>query len=142
MATTSGSVPWFAKTPKLTYSTCNARSEELADKATFKDPWKHGKRSSMHLRPLDSSPILLVAVEGPSCEIRDVAVSKDTVSVMVTSDLVKSAADAAAFLVGPLGLSVLAVGVIERCTVGSDVGLLDGCVEGCPVGCTLGALDG
>ena len=37
-------VPWFAKTPKLTYSTCNARSEELADKATFKDPWKHGKR--------------------------------------------------------------------------------------------------
>lgn len=39
-----GLVPWFAKTPKLTYSTCNARSEELADKATFKDPWKHGKR--------------------------------------------------------------------------------------------------
>jgi putative SOS response-associated peptidase YedK len=37
-------VPWFAKSPKLTYSTCNARSEELADKATFKDPWKHGKR--------------------------------------------------------------------------------------------------
>ena len=37
-------VPWFAKTPRLTYSTCNARSEELADKATFKDPWKHGKR--------------------------------------------------------------------------------------------------
>lgn len=67
------------------------------------ETWKHGKRSSMHLRPLDSSPILLVAVEGPSCEIRDVAVSKDTVSVMVTSDLVKSAADAAAFLVGPLG---------------------------------------
>lgn len=39
-----GLVPWFAKTPRLTYSTCNARSEELADKATFKDPWKHGKR--------------------------------------------------------------------------------------------------
>lgn len=39
-----GLVPWFAKTPKLTYSTCNARSEELAQKATFKDPWKYGKR--------------------------------------------------------------------------------------------------
>jgi putative SOS response-associated peptidase YedK len=39
-----GLVPWFAKTPKLTYSTCNARSEELAAKATFKDPWKHARR--------------------------------------------------------------------------------------------------
>ncbi len=39
-----GLIPWFAKSPKLTYSTCNARSEELAQKATFKDSWKHGKR--------------------------------------------------------------------------------------------------
>ena len=39
-----GLIPWFAKTPKLTYSTNNARSEELANKATFKDPWKYGKR--------------------------------------------------------------------------------------------------
>ncbi len=39
-----GLVPWFAKTPKLSYSTCNARSEEMAAKATFKDPWKYGKR--------------------------------------------------------------------------------------------------
>lgn len=39
-----GLVPWFAKTPRLSYSTCNARSEELARKASFKDPWKHGKR--------------------------------------------------------------------------------------------------
>lgn len=39
-----GLIPWFAKSPKLTYATCNARSEELAQKATFKDPWKHGKR--------------------------------------------------------------------------------------------------
>lgn len=39
-----GLVPWFAKSPKLTYSTCNARSEEMAQKATFKDPWKYGKR--------------------------------------------------------------------------------------------------
>ena len=39
-----GLIPWFAKTPKLTYSTNNARSEELAGKATFKLPWKDGKR--------------------------------------------------------------------------------------------------
>jgi putative SOS response-associated peptidase YedK len=30
--------------PKLTFSTNNARSEELAAKATFKDPWKRGQR--------------------------------------------------------------------------------------------------
>lgn len=39
-----GLIPWFAKTPKLSYSTHNARSEELSQKATFKDPWRHGKR--------------------------------------------------------------------------------------------------
>ncbi|MFC3148357.1 SOS response-associated peptidase [Piscinibacterium candidicorallinum] len=39
-----GLIPWFAKTPKLTYSTNNARSEELASKASFKDPWKRGQR--------------------------------------------------------------------------------------------------
>lgn len=39
-----GLVPWFAKTPKLTYSTNNARSEELAAKATFKLPWQRGQR--------------------------------------------------------------------------------------------------
>jgi putative SOS response-associated peptidase YedK len=39
-----GLIPWFAKTPKLTFSTNNARSEELAAKATFKDPWKRGQR--------------------------------------------------------------------------------------------------
>lgn len=39
-----GLIPWFAKTPKLTYSTNNARSEELAAKATFRDPWKRGQR--------------------------------------------------------------------------------------------------
>jgi putative SOS response-associated peptidase YedK len=39
-----GLIPWFAKSPTLTYSTNNARSEELADKATFRDPWKYGKR--------------------------------------------------------------------------------------------------
>ena len=39
-----GLVPWFAKTPKLTYSTNNARAEELAVKATFKHPWARGQR--------------------------------------------------------------------------------------------------
>lgn len=39
-----GLIPWFAKTAKLTYSTSNARSEELASKATFKHPWARGQR--------------------------------------------------------------------------------------------------
>jgi putative SOS response-associated peptidase YedK len=39
-----GLIPWFAKSPKLTYSTCNARSEEMATKATFKNPWSRGQR--------------------------------------------------------------------------------------------------
>jgi len=39
-----GLIPWFAKSAKLTFSTNNARSEELASKATFKDPWKRGQR--------------------------------------------------------------------------------------------------
>ena len=39
-----GLVPFFAKSPKLTYSTNNARSEELAAKATFKYPWARGQR--------------------------------------------------------------------------------------------------
>jgi putative SOS response-associated peptidase YedK len=39
-----GLIPWFAKSAPLTYSTNNARSEELAQKATFRDPWKYGKR--------------------------------------------------------------------------------------------------
>lgn len=37
-------IPWFAKTPKLAYSTNNARSEELASKASFRDPWARGQR--------------------------------------------------------------------------------------------------
>jgi putative SOS response-associated peptidase YedK len=41
---TWGLIPWFAKVPKLTFSTNNARSEELTNKATFKDPWKRGQR--------------------------------------------------------------------------------------------------
>lgn len=37
-------IPWFAKTPKLTYSTNNARFEEIAGKASFKQSWLQGKR--------------------------------------------------------------------------------------------------
>ncbi len=37
-------VPWFAKSPKLTYPICNARSEELAAKASYKLPWARGQR--------------------------------------------------------------------------------------------------
>ena len=37
-------IPWFAKAPKQKYATCNARSEELAAKASYKLPWSHGQR--------------------------------------------------------------------------------------------------
>ena len=37
-------VPWFAKTAKLTFPTSNARSEELAEKASYKQPWARGQR--------------------------------------------------------------------------------------------------
>ncbi|MDE2567237.1 MAG: SOS response-associated peptidase [Burkholderiales bacterium] len=37
-------IPWFAKTRKLTYPTSNARSEELAGKASYKQPWARGQR--------------------------------------------------------------------------------------------------
>jgi putative SOS response-associated peptidase YedK len=39
-----GLIPWFAKAARLTYSTNNARSEELQGKATFKQPWARGQR--------------------------------------------------------------------------------------------------
>ena len=39
-----GLVPWFAKTPQLSYSTNNARYEEITTKASFKDAWKRGQR--------------------------------------------------------------------------------------------------
>ncbi|UXC19305.1 SOS response-associated peptidase [Comamonas squillarum] len=39
-----GLIPWFGKTPDIKYSTNNARAEEVADKASFKDPWKRGQR--------------------------------------------------------------------------------------------------
>lgn len=39
-----GLIPWFAKTAKLTYSTNNARFEEVTSKASYKQSWLHGKR--------------------------------------------------------------------------------------------------
>ncbi len=37
-------VPWFAKERKLKFPTVNARSEELAEKASYKHPWARGQR--------------------------------------------------------------------------------------------------
>lgn len=39
-----GLIPSFAKESKLTYSTNNARAEEVASKASYRDPWKRGQR--------------------------------------------------------------------------------------------------
>ncbi|MDF2446084.1 MAG: response-associated peptidase [Moraxellaceae bacterium] len=39
-----GLIPWFAKTPKLTYATNNARAEELEQKASYKQPWARSQR--------------------------------------------------------------------------------------------------
>jgi putative SOS response-associated peptidase YedK len=37
-------IPWFAKERKLKYATANARSEELSEKASYKQPWARGQR--------------------------------------------------------------------------------------------------
>ena len=37
-------IPWFAKERKLKFPTCNARSEELSEKASYKLPWARGQR--------------------------------------------------------------------------------------------------
>jgi putative SOS response-associated peptidase YedK len=37
-------IPWFANTPRLTYSTNNARAEEVTNKSSFKQSWLQGKR--------------------------------------------------------------------------------------------------
>ena len=39
-----GLIPWFAKEHRLKFPMNNARSEELAAKATFKLPWARGQR--------------------------------------------------------------------------------------------------
>jgi len=37
-------IPWFAKARQLKFPTCNARSEELSQKASYKQPWARGQR--------------------------------------------------------------------------------------------------
>lgn len=37
-------IPWFAKERKLKYPTANARSEELQQRASCKNPWNRGQR--------------------------------------------------------------------------------------------------
>jgi putative SOS response-associated peptidase YedK len=39
-----GLIPWFAKEPRLPYSTNNARFEEITTKASYKQPWARGQR--------------------------------------------------------------------------------------------------
>ncbi len=39
-----GLIPWFAKSAKLTYSTNNARFEEVAGKASYKQAWSRAQR--------------------------------------------------------------------------------------------------
>ncbi len=39
-----GLIPWFSKTADIKFATNNARSEELAEKASFKLPWARGQR--------------------------------------------------------------------------------------------------
>lgn len=39
-----GLIPWFAKEAQYKFPLNNARSEELAAKASFKHPWAHGQR--------------------------------------------------------------------------------------------------
>lgn len=39
-----GLIPWFAKEPRLSYSTNNARFEEIATKPSFKQAWQRGQR--------------------------------------------------------------------------------------------------
>jgi len=48
-----GLIPFFAKAAKLPYQTNNARSEEMASKATFRDPWKRGQRCIIPARSFD-----------------------------------------------------------------------------------------
>lgn len=48
-----GLIPWFAKSPDLKYSTNNARSEELARKATWREPWARSQRCIIPARSFD-----------------------------------------------------------------------------------------
>ena len=46
-------IPWFSKTAKLTYTTNNARSEELASKASYRQPWARGQRCIIPVADFD-----------------------------------------------------------------------------------------
>lgn len=48
-----GLIPSFAKTPQLKYSTNNARSEELADKPSYRQPWARGQRCIIPAQSFD-----------------------------------------------------------------------------------------
>lgn len=48
-----GLIPFFAKSAKLTYSTNNARFEELASKASFKPSWIQGRRCIIPVQSFD-----------------------------------------------------------------------------------------
>jgi len=50
---TWGLIPSWSKTPLLTYSTCNCRSEEAADKPTFRDAWRSGQRCIIPAQSFD-----------------------------------------------------------------------------------------
>lgn len=50
---TWGLVPSWSKTSRLTYSTCNCRSEEAADKPTFRDAWRSGQRCIIPAQSFD-----------------------------------------------------------------------------------------
>ncbi|WKB54396.1 SOS response-associated peptidase [Eleftheria terrae] len=44
IAATWGLLPWWAKAPKIGWSTVNARSEDVESKASYRDAWKRGQR--------------------------------------------------------------------------------------------------
>ncbi len=48
-----GLIPWFAAQARLPYSTNNARSEELASKASYKQPWARAQRCIIPARWFD-----------------------------------------------------------------------------------------
>lgn len=48
-----GLIPSFAKTSQLKYSTNNARSEELADKPSYRQPWARGQRCIIPAQSFD-----------------------------------------------------------------------------------------
>lgn len=46
-------IPWFAKTPKLAYSTNNARFEQITTTSSFKQPWLKGQRCIIPAQSFD-----------------------------------------------------------------------------------------